>query len=816
MADAAPSGGDETIGLDFVALREDGIGMLQRLCGQLWTDYNVHDPGVTALELLAYSLSDLAFRTDFAMADYLTAPDGSIDYERHALYHPAAIFSCEALTINDYRRLLYDAIPGVAEIWVRQAGRGLLAIDIMAQPEGIPDAIAGQGLTAQVHQVFAAHRSLGEDLASVRLIAPRPYYLCGEVDTYGQRDVAEILAQILFDCGDYISSGMAVQRLRDVVQHGAAPDDVFEGPAMRHGYVSASEAGARGRRVTVSELIGVIQKIDGVRRVRTLVLLGANGQPCKELMCESADGDYPSFPFPLGQERIELLRLQPEQGIEYGVSEQMLPSAPAWRARNRAVYEEALLEFHKLHFERHAFRTEPASSASCYPLPTGRHRDLAAYYSIQNEFPEVYGINQYGLPSDASAERVAQARQLKAYLFPFEQLMANFLQNLQQLPTLFSAGEHQVPSTYHWQALGGRQIAQIEPLYALTPDVRMQALQSALARQDDYTERKGRLYDYLLALYGEAFPQTTLRRFTHYHGADIEAWLLEAKRRLIVALVELGAGRGRAYNYLAATQQGAWLSPLQRRAAILLGFDDQHATLMPVWRGAALTLSEGSATPDRHQQPPVPALMPLPPAQPTQVPTARLLVPLDGCDETMFADGALLSNYRLVQTGSGASLYCRSASGWMAMGEYASTGDAISAAHASVASLVTLNRQCEGMHLIEHVLLRPRQDEVGGVGGAAVPAAFFEARISLVLPRWTLRCADSDFRNFVEETVREHCPAHLHASFLWLAPALMAQFEDLQTHWRTALSQTHADGSSLQQTALALVSFLRQHKADPA
>ncbi|NBQ69842.1 MAG: hypothetical protein EBU46_13880 [Nitrosomonadaceae bacterium] len=40
-------------GLDFETLRKEAIGKVQELSGDIWTDYNLHDPGVTILEQLA-------------------------------------------------------------------------------------------------------------------------------------------------------------------------------------------------------------------------------------------------------------------------------------------------------------------------------------------------------------------------------------------------------------------------------------------------------------------------------------------------------------------------------------------------------------------------------------------------------------------------------------------------------------------------------------------------------------------------------------------------------------------------------------------
>src|SRR5690606_15737886 len=53
-------------------------------------------------------------------------------------------------------------------------------------------------------------------------------------------------------------------------------------------------------------------------------------------------------------------------------------------------------------------------------VPKGAYRnDLADYYSIQNEFPRVYGIAEGGLPENISSARKARAYQLKAWLLFF-------------------------------------------------------------------------------------------------------------------------------------------------------------------------------------------------------------------------------------------------------------------------------------------------------------------------------------------------------------------------------------------------------------
>ena len=91
--------------LDFNYLRQHGIQKIEKLAGALWTDYNAHDPGITILEYLCFGLLDLNYRTTLPVEDVTSDPDHQLPTPEEALY-------CNPVTLNDLRRLLLD-ISGV-------------------------------------------------------------------------------------------------------------------------------------------------------------------------------------------------------------------------------------------------------------------------------------------------------------------------------------------------------------------------------------------------------------------------------------------------------------------------------------------------------------------------------------------------------------------------------------------------------------------------------------------------------------------------------------------------------------------------------
>src|SRR3989304_10543702 len=102
---------------DYAWLRQKGLEYIQQLGSSLWTDYNIHDPGITLLELLSFALTDLSYRTSFAVADLLAVPlNLTPDERRQGFYTAREILTINPWTIRDFRKLLID-IDGIKNGW---------------------------------------------------------------------------------------------------------------------------------------------------------------------------------------------------------------------------------------------------------------------------------------------------------------------------------------------------------------------------------------------------------------------------------------------------------------------------------------------------------------------------------------------------------------------------------------------------------------------------------------------------------------------------------------------------------------------------
>jgi hypothetical protein len=100
---------------DYAYLRARGLHYIERLAHDVWTDHNIHDPGITLLELFCYAITDVAMRAGYPIEDLLAEAAARGDAPDFHLAHQVLV--CKPVSFDDLRRLLID-IPGVRNAWI--------------------------------------------------------------------------------------------------------------------------------------------------------------------------------------------------------------------------------------------------------------------------------------------------------------------------------------------------------------------------------------------------------------------------------------------------------------------------------------------------------------------------------------------------------------------------------------------------------------------------------------------------------------------------------------------------------------------------
>jgi hypothetical protein len=428
--------------------------------------------------------------------------------------------------------------------------------------------------------------------------------------------------------------------------------------------------------------------------------------------------------------------------------------------------------------------------------------------------PAIYAINHYGVPKSEPADVQARALQLKAYLYPFEQMMANYLACLQGIKRLYSI-DATLDQTYFANYLTDRQIPKLQTLYR--DGLSKADIDAVLREQDPFGERRNRVLDSLLAMYGEVFPDDALRRFDLYHAGSFELHLIACKIELLRHLCALSANRGNAMNLQQEYGDGANHAPVEHRVQLLSGGD-------PRLLGRSLTadLHQGEARyiSDKRYQERLAQLE----GYPREVPYEQTILlaggvdavavdgepmrmPHDAVAPALMLAGIHRENYRVLPSDDGHGWLCLHVADGACWPIVRLPVDQLVAAGQQLRQmLIDINRRCEGFHVLEHVLLRPRGAQVS----RSVPAEFYAHRVSVTLPAFTARFADPGCRAWVEELIAQNLPAHILPQFYWLDFVLLAQFEQRHASWLKLLRQAAMgeDADGLDGAADQLIDFL--------
>ena len=103
---------------DYVALRKKGIELIEKLGSSHWTDYNIHDPGITLLELLCFAQTEVGFKLGFSIEDLLAYPvNQAVNWDEQCFFTARKILTVNPFTNNDWRKLLIDQV-GIANAWM--------------------------------------------------------------------------------------------------------------------------------------------------------------------------------------------------------------------------------------------------------------------------------------------------------------------------------------------------------------------------------------------------------------------------------------------------------------------------------------------------------------------------------------------------------------------------------------------------------------------------------------------------------------------------------------------------------------------------
>lgn len=578
----------------YSQLRKEAISLNQQLSSHNWTDYNVHDPGITIVEQVCYALTDLLHRIDTPVEDFFTSEDNSMLLNEVGLFKPREILPMPPVTIEDYEKLIFDSIEEVNNVWVAKVDNSwdegtklytnlncLYAIKISLssyKKEGLEK--KKSRVIKKVKELYYANRNLCEDLYTVEVIEPIEIRLEAQIQIQLDQSPAAIIAKAYQRLNEEFSSSMEQKSfIESITEDKIGVEEIYSGPLLSNGYINNNNVGL-SRYPSEHLIVSILMGVEGIHDVDKIKITYPDHNVVNTPIVYT-------FPIEISKEGIE-----PKPGISALSGNRNIPLTVA----------QVKKEFLKLQNNSFNSADSPKNLEQLFPMPQGMYQQFSEYSPIEDSFPLMYGLGEYGSTqvvegalsgvhninksTEVLNKEVAQQKrkqeakstimQMKGYLLLFDQILYNACHDLGNLKSLFTIGNCN-SYTYSSKAMINSVNPGIESIYTASVTEINDMFSAAMAKLDENFDRKSALLDFILSLYGLRFTQRRLKAFTiKHHQEDYKKVLLQLKIIFTLHIPEITTRRFLGINY-AKTQRlldasRNHITGMQKIAALKLGF----------------------------------------------------------------------------------------------------------------------------------------------------------------------------------------------------------------------------------------------------
>lgn len=765
-------------------LQEKSLERLQAAAGEVWTDFNPHDPGITISDILNYGLTELDYRLRFPSEDYLVAEKQSFVPERFGLFSPLRVFPVDPVTPVDYRKLFIDRIDKLDNVWIYPTKeRGWY--EVLAELSPLASVCCREEVQRQIVRIFNAYRNLCEGLREVRFITRKPLKLTGDIELKAGVNALQVLADIYLEAQHFFMGGVRYRGIEELLAEGRRPDELLDGPELRYWAIDESSLQDLPTRYSVAVLFRRLMNLEGVEAVRSLGFTDG----------EQVYPDIIPVTDPVNSYTVEI----PDNKEKAGVK---LWSGGGLMKTDLSVLPSLLYARYIRYYGRQN-RTENLSELQSFPQ--GTFRQMYDHNSVQHDFPECYGINNWGVAPGEPELRKAQAKQLKGYMLLYDEVFARGLKELENIPQLMSIEDDLLgEGTVGVDVPGG--------MWDVLTDE--QKLKDAGYTKNRFFRQKERMLEVWEGIYGEDSNPGWLKEYDYYEETEVES--LGRRFGFLKRIPEWGRSRYKGVDLGNVDPEN--VPGIKAYVGSLLGWEmTVEKPVVNVFPMYNLRLVEDDYFYSRpmgllsHDLVAEDILKPEY-MEPVNMPekaytNADYLVLKDKLSllhynllfEGLFREGVRPENYHILnipQYLDRLLVFHHTQRGeWINLGRFDSQEELEETAGCLRRFLIMLNQKSESMYVVEHLLLRKANGK--GMENPAVPESE-NFVVTVVFPGWSVRMADLRFRKECEKLVCSRLPAHLNVHFQWRGAVEMWQFERAYYDWRKALAAGESGSAEAQ------------------
>ncbi len=645
---------------------------------------------------------------------------------------------------------------------------------------------------AETMMVLHQHRNLAEDYCKIKAIEVEDIAICSDMEVEPWADIEAVLGEAYYLIDQYMSPDIKFYSLQELLDNKKPVDEIFEGPALTNGFIDNDELEDASLRETLyaSDVINLIMDIPGVKSIKNFVFARYN-ESGRLVESQPWSMDVTSEHQPrLYIEGSKVLILK--NGLPFLADANELSDTLQVVKGKNAQPKYSVLE-------------------NDLPVPHGSFNDLNSYYAVQNSLPLTYGVGADGLPDTATESLKAQAKQLKAYLLFFEQILVNYLAQLANVNELFAV-DNSVSKTYFSRMLDSGEVEGIASLYKGLDESKLQLL---IEDKDTYLARRNKFLDHLLARFAESFNDYALMLYSYSADKEIaDNKLIENKIAFLQNFQQISRDRGKSFNYKNPSQvcNSENVAGLVNRIKLLLGYKTTYSGYVEIYEEKD---TEGAIIERSWQL--------IDENKKIYLSSKAEYIDMDYAQAEQKAWEEIDNVFIYINDTSHFTI--KKSNGWK-LNLLDNNGEVIAtrkqsfttkaeaeAARDEIIAFANNIIDPEKIYVIEHVLLRPR-----AVGDPVLPVCLdpscsdcderdpYSFRITIVLNGEDgLANKGIEFRRFAEQTIRMETPAHLGLKICWVSKESLKKFGDLNCIWLSELANADPDPVALRNKLDALL-----------
>lgn len=400
---------------NYVSYRKEALYWIQQLSGNIWSDYNAHDPGITILEVLCYSLTELEYKLGFSITDILASnPNKPLDLDDNTLYTADKIFTTAPVTANDYRKILIDQIEDLNDVWIISTKeRNEFDVHLVLNSRAKQ---TKEDIISNTRKILDENQSLGIHFREILIAKKKECTITLDIVIEKMGVPEKIIAEILFNLDSNLCNPTPNKyNLSELKSKGLNYHEIYDGPFLDNGIISELCTPKYNQNINIYKFKKLIADIKGVAIVEKFTIHYDNNSYTKSVPVEQftldinyLDSDINVY---IGDEKVNYSL----QSVTYHLSQHDI---------RRGMYNEL-----------------PR-------IEKGRFRNIDNYISIKQDFPKIYFSNKN-----------KSTKQFEGFLTPYENFFKQRLKEIGNFSDFFNINsKEQQPTTNNLSYLKTRNL----------------------------------------------------------------------------------------------------------------------------------------------------------------------------------------------------------------------------------------------------------------------------------------------------------------------------------------------------------------------